>query len=206
VTCLVTVNRSQQFRSPLVVQRRWSWYGENLRGMSRVAWDPTDYAGGGLPGDESYSFVRLQENRPTAGGWLVVNGAVDTGEPKLGPIYVVPTPSFFGQVKPTLALSGTAPNGTTAVAGSPPPLDLDMQVPNPMHIVFPRPTSSITIINHDAANSLLVSTGPDAPMAEIGFDEDPLFAYGSFKEIVVAGSGGAVSFSVQAVVALGADL
>jgi hypothetical protein len=206
---MFTVGRSQQYRSPSVVRRRWSWYGEALRGMSRVAWDPADYVGDtttDLPSDTEYWFVRVQESRPTQGGFLVVNGAVDTGEPKLGPIYVVPHPEFFGQVIPTVMLAGTAPDGTGAVAGSVPPLDLDMQVPNPMHIILPRATSSITINNHDAANPLLVSTNPAAPMVTVGFDEDPLVVFGSFKEILVAGDGGPVPFSVQAVVALGADV
>jgi len=330
---LFTVGRSQQFRSPRVVRRRWSWYGEALQGMSRVAFDPTDYVGDtstNLPPDDEYWFVRIQEQRPTVGpaaatavidlnavvgavdsltiagvlfqgtagvgnpalqqwqadggaavaatalvtainepttsqplllaappvgvtvtaslggvglviltasvadasgnlitlapggnvvvvggagtmtgggeSFLVVNGPVDIGEPKLGPIYAVPTPSFFGQVIPTLLLSGTAPDGTGAVAGSVPPLDLDMQVPNPMHIVLPRPTSSITFANHDPANSLLVSTGSGTPMVQIGFDEDPMVVFGSFKEIILAGDGGPVPFSVHAVVALGADV
>jgi hypothetical protein len=326
---LFTVGRSQQFRSQSVGRRRWSWYGETLRGMSRVAFDPTDYAGDistNLPSDEEYWYVRMQESRPSVGAQaavgnvdlsavaaldtvliagitftaiagagtpaaqtfdgsaggataateliaainevttsqplilaappagvtvtaspgaaadqvvltasvagtvgnqitlsatgtttvsgpalagggslLVVRGPVDTSEPKLGPIYIVPTPEFFGQSIPTLNLAGTAPAGTTAVAGSAPPIDLDMQIPNPMHVVLPRTTSSITINNHDPANTLLISTGMGAPMVAVGFDEDPLVVFGSFKEIVLAGVGGAVPFSINAVVALGAD-
>lgn len=200
---LFTVGTSRQFRSPSIIRRRWSWYGEALRGMSRVAWDPDDYPDGGLPADSEYWFVRLQENLRSAGGWLDVLGAVDTGEPKLGAIYVVPTAVFFGEPIPTLLLSGTAPAATTAVAGSVPPLDPDMQVPNPMHIVLPRGTTSVTVTNHDLANPLLLSTGSSVPMVSVGFNEDPLNVFGSFKEIVVAGDGGAVPFSVYAVVGLG---
>lgn len=122
----------------------------------------------------------------------------------MGPIYVVPPAPFFGQNIPTLVLQGTAPANTGCVAGSVPVIHPDIQLPNSMHIVLPRSTSSITITNLDGANTLLVSTGLGTPMAAVGPADDPAVLFGSFKEIVLAGAGAtAPAFSIYAVVALG---
>jgi len=198
------VLKSRQFRSPSVIQRRWSWYGENLRGMSRVAWDPADYVGPAtsFPGRDETWFVRVQERRYTA-GWLEAQGVVDTGEPKLGSIYVVPPAPVFGQPQPGVSLAGTAPAGTGALAGAVPPFDPDMQVPNPMHIVLPRYTQSCFINNTGAANDLLCSTGWGLPMLLAGPNEDAIEFGGGIKEVVLAGSGGITTFDIYAVLALG---
>jgi hypothetical protein len=201
---MFTVLSSRQFRSPSIVNRRWSWYGENLKNTSRVAFDPSDYVGDvgtELPSDEEIWFVRVQESRPAAGGFLEVQGAVDTGDPKLGSIYVVPTPIFFGQPGPGLTLQGTAPAATTAVAGAVPPIDLDMQVPNPMHLVFPRRTAACFV--NCTSGTLLVSTGWGDPLIEVAATEDSVELGGGVKELVLAGSGGAAIFSIYTITALG---
>jgi len=205
---MFTVSRSGQFRSSSIRNRGWSWYGENLRGMSRVAYDPTDFVSTttGLPSDEQYAFIRVQESRVAAGGFLTVAGAQNNGDPKLGPIYVVPNPEFFGTTIPTLTLQGTAPANTGCTAGSIPVIHPDIQDPNPMHIVLPRTTSSITITNPSAADTLLVSTGLGSTMVAIGPTDDPAVVFGAFKHVVVSGVGAtAVAFTIHAVVALGAD-
>jgi hypothetical protein len=329
VVTLFEVAANGQFRSPTLVQSRWGWYGENLKGVSRVAWDPWDYStnpANTLPGRDETWFVRLQERRRTAsaaqaataivdlsavvgvgdnltiagvvftgvngagtpslqqfqangggavaateliatvndaasqvlltaaapagvtvtasaggtanevvltasvttavgnqitlvpaggnivvssptltgGGdtFLVVNGPVDIGEPKLGSIYVVPPPIFFGQPQPGITLAGTAPDGTGAVAGSVPPFDPDMQAPNPMHIVFPRWTASC-FVNNTGGNTLLCSTGWGLPMLSAGPTEDAIEFGGGVKELVLASSGGATTFDIYAVVAFG---
>ena len=207
VSELFTVGKSRQFRSATILQRRWSWYGENLKNTSRIAFDPADYAGDiatDLPPDDEYWFVRVQERRAAVGDYLTVVGGANTGAPKMGPIYVVPPPSFFGQNNPTLVLQGTAPANTGCVAGSVPVIHPDIQLPNPMHVVLPRSTCSITITNLDAVDTLLVSTGLGTPMAAVGPSDDPAIVFGSFKELVVAGAGAtSPAFSVYAVVALG---
>lgn len=198
------VERSNQYRSPSIIRRGLAWYGENLRGMSRVAWDPNDFVtdpATSFPGDGETWFLRLQERRRTM-GWLVVNGAVDTGEPKLGSIYVLPPPSFFGQPQPGLTLAGTAPAGTGAVVGSVPPISPDMQVPNPMHIVLPRWTVSC-FVNNTGLNPLLCSSGWGLPMLEAGTNEDAIEFGGGIKELVLAGSGGTTTFDIYAVIAVG---
>jgi hypothetical protein len=143
----------------------------------------------------------------TGGGdtFLTVNGPVDIGEPKLGSIYVAPPPEFFGQPNPAITLSGTAPDGTGAVAGSVPPVHPDMQSPNPMHIVLPRRTASCFINNVDAANTLLVSTGWGIPMTPVTPTEDVIELGGGSRDVVIAGLGGTADFSIYAVLNLGPD-
>lgn len=201
---MFSVLSERQFRSPSVINRRWSWYGESLRGMTRVAFDPDDYVGDvstTFPSDEEFWFVRVQESRIALGGFLEVAGAANTGDPKLGSIYVVPVPQFFGQPSPGMTLQGTAPAATTAVAGAVPPIDLDMQVPNPIHLVLPRWTSSLFV--NCTAGTLLVSSGWGVPMIAVASTEDPVEVGGGVKELVLAGSGGAATFTIYAVTALG---
>jgi hypothetical protein len=141
----------------------------------------------------------------TGGGdtFLSVNGPVDHGEPKLGSIYVAPPATFFSQPNPAITLSGTAPDGTGAVAGSVPPIHEDMQAPNPMHILLPRRTASCFINNVDVANTLLVSTGWGIPMVPITPAEDVIELGGGSRELVLAGLGGPAAFSVYGIIALG---
>jgi len=325
---MLEVEASLQFRSPSVIQRRWSWYGESLRGMSRVAFDPNDYVTDpttNFPGDDDTWFVRLQECRtsvgnqvslgsidlnavaPTdtvliagvtftaipgvgvpaaqtfqgsAGGavaatqliaainegttsqplllaappagvtvtasagaaadqvlltasvagpigdqitltstggilvsgpamsgggtFLTVRGPVNAGDPKLGSIYVVPPAIFFGQPQPGISLYGTAPGNTTCTAGALPALDLDMQVPNPMHIVLPRWTATCFVNNLSGADTLLVSAGWGQQMISAGPTEDAIEWGGGVKELVLAGVGAtAPPFSIYAIGGLG---
>ncbi len=200
------VRRSSQFRSPSIIKRHWAWYGESLRGMSRVAFTMDDYSSDpttDLPSDTEPLYVRVQQSRQSTGGYLVVQGPVNTGLPKLGPIYCVPTVTFFGQPNPVLTVQGTAPGNTGCVAGQVPRIHPDMQDPNPLHVVLPRWATAVTIINHDASEDLLVSSGLDAAMSYIKPSEDPAVIFGGFKEIVLASvSGSPVSFTVYATVSV----
>jgi hypothetical protein len=324
------VASSAQFRSQNLLRRRWSWYGENLKGAARVAWDPKDYVtdpATNFPGDDETWFVRVQERRRTVGvsaatgvvdlnaivglgddltiagvlftgtvgagvpanqqfqadgggavaataliatvndgasqalllaaapagvtvtasagatvdeviltasvtdasgnlitlvpatanivvsgatlsgggdSFLSVNGPVDIGLPKLGSIYVVPPPIFFGQPQPGITLQGTAPGGTGCVVGSVPVFHPDMQAPNPLHIVLPRWTATCFVNNLSGADTLLASTGWGDVMTSAGPTEDALEWGGGIKELVLAGEGAtAPPFSIYAIVALG---
>ena len=143
----------------------------------------------------------------TGGGslYMTVLGPVNFGDPILGPIYIVPTPVFFGTVIPALTFQGTAPANTLCVGGAVPVIHEDSQEPNPMHIILPRTTSSITITNLSAGDTLLISAGIGMTLRSVGSDDDPAVIFGAFKEIIVAGDGAvAVPFAIDAVVALGA--
>lgn len=205
---LFVVDAGRQFRSPSVIKRRFGWYGEQLRGMTRVAFDPYDYytdPAKALPSDEEVWFIRIQEYR-TSIGWLVNLGAVDTGDAKLGSIYVVPPADFFTQPQPGITLYGISPANTTSVAGSPPAFDPDHQAPNPLHLVFPRRTSSCYVNNLDGNDTLLASPGWGQTMTSIPGAEDPIefIAGGGVKGLVLAGAGAnSPNFSVYATIALG---
>lgn len=201
-----TVNRGGAFRSPAVVKNKRGLVEDSRKGMCRIQFDPDDYAGSdpAFAPDSEFWFVRAQEYNTALAGFLVITGAVDTGDPILGPIYVVPTTAYFGMSHPALPLEGLAPMATGCVAGSVPAVDVTCQVPNPMHIVLPRYTKSVTILNRSGANTLLISTGLGVPMTAIGPTDDPMTVFGGVKELVVASAGGAViPFSVHAVLAVG---
>lgn len=156
-----------------------------------------------LPHDQGVLYLRLQQRRRTTNALMTVQGAANTGDPILGPIVIVPPPQFFGMQTPLLSFQGRAPAGTTASFGNPPPVDPDIQIPNPMHIVLPRPARSLVLRNMDGANALFVSFGLGYPMTRLEIGEDLSYDQGSFKEIVLASAAGtACSFAVDAAVAL----
>jgi len=127
------------------------------------------------------------------------------GQPVKGSIYCVPPASFFGMPQPTLALVATAPSGTGAALGALPTFDEDLSnaAPRPMHLVFPRPLTAITITN-TSGNDLLVALGAGAPWVNLAtLTEMSLFS-GSTKEIFVAcPDAGGAGFRIHGVCGLG---
>lgn len=202
------LNIQRSFRSPSIVRRRLGFLSSRaqLRKMSRLFYDPDDYASlPSMPSEQENVYIRVQEFALTAGGPRVVLGAVDTGNPILGPIVVVPPAKFFGYPEVPLILGGTAPGNTGAASGVNAPLNESMQVPNPMHIVLPRP-GEVRLQNMDGVNDLLYTTGLGQPMATLAAS-DWVILPGGVKEILLAGDGAtAPAFELSAVVNLGVDL
>ena len=205
---VLIVERDRSFWSPTIQRNGRGMVEENRRGQTRIVWDPDDYAGVDEPADDEVRFLRLQEQQIN-GIWRTVVGLVNNGDPVLGPIFIVPNPIFFGTNIPILNVSGTAPANTGSTDGSVPVVNEDSQLPNPMHVVLPRPTSSITISNHSGADELLVSFGLGQIMSSVDPGDEATIFGAAMKDVVVASSdnGGpgaaTVTFSIKAVVALG---
>lgn len=201
------------YRSP-EIRRRRLLYDEVHRGGTRMVFSIKDFiapaAPQPLPNDQQFLFVAVQqERRSLGGGPVVVQGAVDTGEDILGPILVVPYPSFFTMMESTLLIQASAPGatlGTTVFAGLPPVLDMDYQNPNPLHLVLPFPTTSITVRNLDGIEGLYFSYDLGQPMVFVPAGEDRTH-FGAVKDIVLASQNAANAclFSIEANINLGAN-
>lgn len=208
------IGREQGFRSPLLIRRGLGRLisRSDLRRMSRVMFDPEDYASlPAMPSEEEILFVRTQEFAVTSAGFRTVLGPVNTGDAVLGPIVVIPSASFYGSPNAPLILSGLAPANTQAVVGAVTPVHEGGQDPNPMHIVFPRP-GTVTLTNLSSTTDLLYSVGLGTQMGVLPTGAPPLYLDGGIKELLLAsadnaGAGAlAVAFSLSAIVNLGVEL
>ena len=200
---LMEANVGEIARS-LTEEKRWR-VEESRRGLTSFLFDVHDFAlaPGSIGSDDDYLFVRVQEMRKTTDAWLQVPAGPNAGWDIQGPILVVPPALyFFGMGGAALSVQGTAPSGTGCTFGHIPNLDETVTVPLPMHIVFPRPLTSVQIRNIDAANDLLVSYGLGQPMTRIlqGGSDIAIFGAPGITEIVLAGEGGTCVFSVEGVV------
>lgn len=206
------VNKAATFRSTTVVRRGWGAIGESRRGMARAYFTLDDYTlpGNDIPPDSDQAYIRVQE-QASGVGWREVLGPVNTADPVLGPIYILPTPSFMNTKLPTMTFAGNAPANTGAVSLAPPPINVDGQYPNPMIIVLPRSCDELTLKNTEAAggDSLLVSLDPGAPLIEVAAQDAFVVYDGGIKSIVVAsvdnGGAGATApaFTAVASISLG---
>lgn len=203
-TAIIEANINTIAQSPSV-QSRWR-VEEVRRGTTSFQIDIEDYvAPAVLPGpppfgpDDDFLFVRVQERRRTTGWLHVPAGAVNNANwPIKGPILVVPPATFFGMAGAALSMQGTAPAGTGSTVGNPPVVDETVQDPLPMHLVSPRPITSISVRNIDPTEDLLVSWGLGMPMTLVtagnSFD---IFGIPGVTEIVLAAlsPGGSVGFA-----------
>jgi hypothetical protein len=186
------------------LRRSGKFIAESHRGLTWASFDIEDFLPGG---DTTTFFLRWQQSRSALGGFVTMDTGEGGGpEPLYGPIYMVPRPEFFGASQSSFTLAGTAPAGTLCASGTDPVFNERGQTPAgvavmpPLHIVFPWPASTIIIQNLNAALPLLVSYSPYQPMVAVPFGSSlPLYS-GATKEIVLAGSGGAVAFNIHGVV------
>lgn len=205
-TLMMTVMRDTLGQSPSVV-RNVVQVEENRRGMTSFQFDMDDYVAPAVPppfrGDNFPVYVRLQENR--LGQWQSVAGPVNNGLPILGPTLVIPPVDFYGKSGGgTLIITGTAPTGTGCSIGEPPVVDLTVQTPIPMHIIFPKTCSSIRITAETDGKTVLMSHGLNDPMLPVensdpvGWDDD---INRGINEVVLAGLTDAAPFTIYAVMA-----
>lgn len=203
---MFTVQRGTMYRSRTIRQRKWM-IEDSMKGITRAVFDLDDFldpgAGLNLPADNGYLFLRVQEFRVALNNWATYNVGLGGGdEPQLGPIYIVPVTEFWGLSEPTLTLAGTAPDGTDCTVGLAPVFNEKWHdgapLMNPLYLVFPRPLTAITVRNDEAAGGdpLLLSMGVGMPMANIPPQAELSLFTGASKEMILAGSGGPVAFSL----------
>lgn len=197
---------NQITRSASIIRRRLM-FGDVSRGICRFVFDPVDAS----VAEGVVLFAAIQQERMglpvvTADGFTgranqIKNAAFgDVGDPILGPIFVIPTVDQYSMAETTLVISAQAPAASAAmgVAGTTPNPHLDLNIVNPMHLIIPRPTTSITIRNTDAASALRVSLGLGQQIFEIPLGRERTF-FGSVKEVCVQSAAAALcSFSIEA--------
>ena len=163
---------------------------ENFKGQTRFQIAVAD-----IPGvaDEDIIFVRVQEYRAALGGWVTVAGPVNNGWNVQGPILIVLPPGMLGCSTVTFSVQGAAPSGTLSAVGVKPSLDMSVQRPLPMNLIFYRPAGAICLRNTDAVNSLLFSFGEGVPMISLlpGAELSPGLGSGAtgIRELFLASTG-----------------
>lgn len=187
------------------IQKAGLRFDQATRGTCRFVIDPADV---GAP-ENSVLFAAIQQERAslpvvTVDGFTgranVVKGLKDIGDDILGPILVIPSPGQMSMGETTLIISGSCPLATAAmgVAGTNPAPDLDLQINNPLHLILPRPTSSVTIRNTDGASALRVSHGLGQQIYEIPLGTARTF-FGAVKEVCLQSAAAALcTFSIEA--------
>lgn len=174
-TLLFTVPRDHTFRSPTLQRNRINLVGETSRGLTRMSYDPVDYASATVPGDPDISFVRIAEVDSTG-----------TVLPE-GPIAVIPPPTFFVAGRAQLNLNGTAPD-VAGLANNLPPADA-------MWVDLPKFANGVIVYN-DGGSDLMVSFGPGTQEIAVstGLTEPVYFNEVGTSLISFRGNGGATAF------------
>jgi hypothetical protein len=209
-TPFVDINQNGWWRSGSLIQRRLGFMGGSTRNQAHIMYDPIDLqttAPAVFGGDEEWLFVRTQEFRPSLAAWNVVKGVTNNGDPIMGPIVCIPPRAWlYSGRDPVFQFSGTAPANAQCAAGSNPSLDLDLQNPNPLHLILPRRAARVEITA--GGQALLYSTGLYEPMVALGANAT-VNIVGDVSQLVLAssdnGGGGAAQapFDLRATITLG---
>lgn len=199
-------------------------YDESMKDLCRFIINLEDFAGPPSPSDDRVVYAAIQQERATLPEVTVdgftgrvnrVKGALDTNDPIMGPILVVPTADQWTLRELVLVIRGTAPQlggGAAAMTlGDTPTPHPDLQIPNPLHLVLPRPTTSMSIRNLEAApgTGLLVSYGLGQTVYEIAAgnlrETFGSFGSGTIKEVcLMANAAAAVAdFEITVTLSLG---
>ncbi len=182
VTNMVTVPKGSLFRSRTLRIQKINRVEESNRGLTRIQYDPNDYASPTLPGDSVVGFIRVIEN-DYAGLALPP-----------GPILVVPPSGYLKSGKSTLLLEGTAPNVPSPGNGLPSPSSL--------WIEYPRFLEEVRVYN-DGGNGIYISPGIGSPEMEVlAGTQVQIHSWGT-NEILIRGEGGTSAFRIQGVLVNG---
>ena len=185
---LFQVPKNGSFHSSRIRDRGIRMMG-SLKGGTHVMYDPDDITTVGAAAlvspEDRLLFVRVQENRMGV-GLLDLNG--DPTDPVLGPISVVPPAAASSAPNFAFTVQSIAPSSTGCVAGNPPVYseDLTSAAPRPLHLVFPRSLTQVTIRNLDGANDLLVSFGPGQGMMTIPAGVEESTYSGGGQDIILS--------------------
>lgn len=182
-SAMFTVKKGRHYRSPSIVSRRLARVQESMRGLTRATFDPQDFVSATLPPDSDMLFLTVQEETPSGG----------TRPP--GSILIVPAAPFFTSHRPSLTVSGTAPDVSGATNLQPPS--------GSMHFALPRYADSANITN-SGSNDIYVAFSDAQPEIVIPAGENRLLADGVINEVFIRGDGGTSDFSMYFALAIGA--
>jgi hypothetical protein len=190
----------------LRIIRRGNGVAECRRGLTSFQYALEDIG----MSDDLLTYARVQEER--AGVWSAVpaGAALNANYPIRGPILVIPQASFFACSANVLSLQASAPLATGCIAGAPPVFDNSVQTPLPLHLLLPRPGSTVCIKNLSVGDTLLVSFGLSQPMLEIGAGESSIptgggYAQPGVKELILAAdasASGVIPFSIETTIGM----
>lgn len=171
---MMTVPMGQSYRSRTLRRRGNYGVDDSNKGLTRIVFDPNDFVGATLPGDDQVAFLRARG---------IDHGGTAQEE---GPILVVPLPGFFSE-NVSLPVQGTAPNVAALSSNYPPPDALWMRTP--------RVCGDATVVNAEAGGgrSLFVSIGG---MPEFEIPADTSFTFKNVGGVLFSfrGSGGTAAF------------
>jgi hypothetical protein len=156
---------------------------ERNAGLTRVVFDPVDYASATVPGEGQPHFIRV--------------AGIDTagGVSPFGPILVVPKAGFLSSGRRSLILNGTAPN-VAGLASNLPPQDA-------MWVDLSEFADEIEVFNTDGANDLFFSMGPGTQEILIASGSSKVFKQAGASLVSFRGDGATASFSMTAVLVNG---
>jgi len=145
-TFLASVPRHTWFRSPSLVRAGFGSYPDSMRGLTRVSFNPNDYASATMNGDTATQYLTVSE--------LDAAGTVLS----TSPVLVVPPANFFATGRATLIVSGTTVGVAAGPDGFPPPGSGRMLLPlfadevtfyetgsNPMFVALGEGTQELTV-------------------------------------------------------------
>lgn len=151
------------------------------RGLVRAVYDPEDFwplSPATLPHDAHTGYLRV----------AVVNTA-GVVQPE-GPIFVLPTPGFMSTPRPSLSVTGTAPNVAATATLLPPS--------GALHFVLPLFADRVSIQNRDPLVDLFVSFDKGQTELMVPATETRTFFESAVSEVYIRGAGGAVVFDMSA--------
>lgn len=135
---IASVPKNTWFRSPTLVRDGQGSYPDSMRGLTRVAFNPNDYASATMNGDSATQYITVQE--------LDGRGnALSTS-----PVLVVPPATFFATGRATLTLTGIPVVTPAGPDGFPPP--------TAGRLLLPMFSDECTIYN-TGGNDMFVSLG-----------------------------------------------
>lgn len=180
------VDKGGFFRSRSVRQRGWGVLEESTRGQTRAIFDLDEIrailgAGTQVPPEGDLAFLRVQTRTPT--------GSFPVGNALEGPILILQNPEWFNVPRPSLSLSGTAPDIAGTVAGG-------QALPGTMEFRVPAFADSMIFTNHDAVDPVFLSVGQGIPFMQIDPGETITHTSGMKDSLLIAANGANPTFSV----------
>ncbi len=176
-TTMFTVASGALYKSKSIVQKGWQGDNHHPSTNTVVRYNPEDFWTGGsnLPHDAHFSYVRVEEQN-TLGVFRPA-----------GPILIVPNPTFMMNTRPSLVVSGTAPNVAATTIGVPPD--------GVLRFNLPRFSDSTTVVNTGGA-SLFLSFNSGMPELEIPNGGSTFLPDGAITEVFIRGNGAPVVFTM----------